>query len=252
MNSTFLRVLVLALAVLSIPRAFAAGDEDWHFTITPYLWLPSVDTKLSVRDEPIEVGTNTNSFDVFSKLDYGFLVLGEVRKGKLGLFYDFQTLKLSDDGTIYTAEPRDFNYDLTFADATLALEYRVVDHPRFTLDALAGARALYAKVSIDVDAVASDRELKGEQTHVWVDPIIGGKCHYQINEHWGLAAYGDVGGFGVGSQLTAQVMGSVQYWFTDSVALQVGYRFFTDNFENGGFKFDTKLYGPVIGLTFAF
>src|SRR3954471_14025039 len=79
-----------------------ASDDDLRFSITPYLWLPSVDTQLSIRDEPIENGTDTNSFDVLSKLDFVMLVGGEVRKGKVGIVYDFQFIKLSDDGSIDT------------------------------------------------------------------------------------------------------------------------------------------------------
>src|SRR3954451_20679382 len=93
---------VIGVSLLACATVATAADDPWRFSITPYLWLPSVDTKLSVRNEPIEIGTDTSSFDILSKLDFVMLLGGEVRKGKVGVVYDFQYIKLSDDGSIDT------------------------------------------------------------------------------------------------------------------------------------------------------
>jgi len=252
MSMFFTSAIVMIGALLCCTSAAVAGEDDWRFSITPYLWLPSVNTQLAVKDQPIDVQTTTEAQDILPKLDFALLVMGEAAKDKFGLVYDIEVLKVSDDGTVQINEPRHFDTTLTFAMGTLAGEYRVVDHPTFTLDVLAGAQAIYAKTSIEIDASSIAPERKGEQNKTWVDPIIGLKCHYRMGEKWSLNGYGDIGGFGVSSAFTYQVIGSVSYSFTEHLALQAGYRFFADNFESGAFKFDTKLYGPVVGLTFSF
>src|SRR3954465_13429035 len=150
------RLAVVGVSLLSCATVARAADDPWRFSITPYLWLPSVDTTLSVRDVPVEVGTGTSSFDILSKLDFVMLLGGEVRKGRVGVVYDFQYIKLSGDGSIDTPAA-DFDYSLTIADATVALEYRLVDEPKFTLDAIGGARAFYAKTSIGLEENATGR-----------------------------------------------------------------------------------------------
>src|SRR3954470_24467142 len=90
---------VMAVVGLAGDGAAAAaadtGDDAWRVTITPYLWLPSASTTLNVSQEPVEVETNTDGFNVFDNLDFALLACGEVRKGKIGLVYDFQYIKLS-------------------------------------------------------------------------------------------------------------------------------------------------------------
>ena len=82
-------VLVI-VALLCGPSSARAGDDALHFSITPYLWLPSVDNHLDVKGVPVEFGTNTNSFDILGKLDFALLVAGEARIGRFGLYYDFR------------------------------------------------------------------------------------------------------------------------------------------------------------------
>lgn len=227
-------------------------EDRWQFTITPYLWVPSLDTTLSVRDEPIEVEGEVNSFDLLEHLGYAFMVSAEARKGKFGVWFDTQGLKLGEEGTLDTPRPRDADYDLSILNATLALEYRVVQQPKFSLDVLGGARVFYADVEIDVDPAAGGPGLGGAQSEAWVDPVVGLKAQYWLGDAWAIDAYADVGGFGVSSEFTYQAFATVSYYFNENFALAAGYRVLGDRFEDGDFKFDATVYGPTVGLTFKF
>ena len=246
-------IVVATLLCGGVNTASAAGaDDDRRFALAPYLWLPGIDASLGIRDVPVDVGSDTPPYDMLGNLDFALLLAGEARQGKLGLAFDFQTVKLSDDGTIHTPNERGFDYGVTIADATLALEYRVLDTASFSLDALAGGRVIYAKVSIDLEAIVTEAPLDADQNKTWVDPIVGAKCRYHFNDKWAINAYGDIGGFGAASDLTYQALGTVSYHFDDGIALHAGYRLFADDYERGGFKLDVKLHGPVIGLAFSF
>jgi hypothetical protein len=109
-------------------------------------------------------------------------------------------------------------------------------------------------VDVDVDAGAVLPSFGGGQDKTWVDPIVGAKFHYAFAERWGLHGYGygDVGGFGVSSDLTYQLMGTISYSFNKHVMLQAGYRAFGVDFEDGSFQFDATLHGPIVALTFSF
>ena len=45
----------------------------------------------------------------------------------------------------------------------------------------------------------------------WADPLIGGRYHRELGNGFGLTAYGDVGGFGVGAHSDWQVLGTIDY-----------------------------------------
>jgi hypothetical protein len=252
------RLIVAAMVLLAVVSP-ALADDDAHFRIAPYLWVPGFDAEVGVRDISGgggggggDISSNVPPYDVLGNLDYAVMLAGEARGGKLGLVFDGQAVKLSDEGTQTTPVARGFEYEVTVADATLALEYRVVDGSNFTLDALAGARVMHGKIAVDLDATITDASLDADQDKTWVDPIVGAKCSYRIGEKWSLNGYGDIGGFDVASKLTYQAMGTVSYSFNDNIALHAGYRVFGVDYDRDDFKLDLTLHGPLIGLAFTF
>ena len=117
---------------------------------------------------------------------------------------------------------------------------------------LAGVRVVYAEASVGINETRLTPKLNGDESKWWVDPIVGVKGSYHFADKWAINGYADYGGFGTSSRYAYQLLGTVSYSFNDHIALQVGYRYWADNYENGELKFDTKLYGPVAGLTLSF
>ena len=54
------------------------------------------------------------------------------------------------------------------------------------------------------------------------------------------------------SDSTYQVLGSVSYAFTDSIAADVGYRNSKVDYDDGDFLFDASLGGPSVGFVIDF
>jgi hypothetical protein len=80
-----------------------------------------------------------------------------------------------------------------------------------------------------------------------------------LSEHWFLLFMGDVGGFGVGSELAWSVTGLLGYrWQGAGVewAVLAGYRALYQDYSEGSgtdrFRWDTTMHGPVLGLTIRF
>jgi hypothetical protein len=61
----------------------------------------------------------------------------------------------------------------------------------------------------------------------------------------------DVGGFGVGSDLTWQTILGVGWGFTESGQLDLGWRFLDVDYD-GNFAFDAQYSGPMLGLIWTF
>ena len=245
--------VLIVLATTCVGSLARAEDTQWQFNISPYIWVPSSDSELGVNGVPFEAESDTDLSNVLDVLDFAMLVNGEARYGKFALLYDVQYIKLSDhDGQTTGPAPRELDTDVTFAAGALALEYRIIEQPKFALDVFGGARVLYADVGLDVEAGVVLPALAGGQSKTWVDPIVGAKCDYQFAERWGLHGYADIGGFGVGSDLTYQLAATVSFSFNEHVALEGGYCVYDVEFEDGSFRFETLLHGPIVGLAFSF
>jgi hypothetical protein len=91
----------------------------------------------------------------------------------------------------------------------------------------------------------------------WVDPFVGLRVRHQLAPGKELQFLGDVGGFGVGSDLTWQLFGGYSFDFAvwqSTLHGVVGYRALAvDYSQDSGAsknKLDLILHGPVVGLSF--
>jgi hypothetical protein len=61
-----------------------------------------------------------------------------------------------------------------------------------------------------------------------------------------------IGGFGVNSDFTWDVMGALGYEVTDSISMIGGYRALGVDYADGDFVFDVVQHGPILGAVFRF
>jgi hypothetical protein len=139
--------------------------------------------------------------------------------------------------------------------ATMQGGYRVIDTPRFTLDALGGVRVW--RLSNDVTVTASHpaidvRSATHGESFGWVDPVVGLSAFLTLTEKISVKAQADVGGFGAGSKFTWSALATVNYVVNDHLSLSVGYKVLDVDYQRGGHVYDARLSGPVVGATWRF
>lgn len=124
--------------------------------------------------------------------------------------------------------------------------------------ARAGARAAVegrlARAEADL-AKAIERRIQtalpGEELHAskaWVDPFIGFRGRVGLNDRLYLTGRGDIGGFGVSSDLAWNVYGALGTDLTERTCVEVGYRYYQNEYASGAFLYDAALHGPFIGV----
>ncbi len=79
-----------------------------------------------------------------------------------------------------------------------------------------------------------------------VDPIIGINASVQIAKPWALVFRGDVGGFGVGSNLNYQLFGATEVQVTRHFHIQTGYRYLYTDYSSGENSYKIDMSGPQI------
>jgi opacity protein-like surface antigen len=138
----------------------------------------------------------------------------------------------------------------------LSAGYRVADD-RVKVDLIAAARTtlLDAQLNLTVTTgspLLPDGSRGTSFSESWWDPVIGVRALMPLAEKWTAVGYADIGGFGVGSDLTYQLLAGVNWQFAKSVSAKLGYRYLYQDYENNGFIWDMTSSGFYLGAGFRF
>jgi opacity protein-like surface antigen len=252
----------LALAVY-IPAAAqtetGSNVDNWQFEITPYIFAAGMNGKTGIGSVTSNVDMSFD--DILKNLDQGFMALFEASKGPWTYGLEGVYFKLKDEGANSWQGPLGSTSTGTL-DATmteqlyqLTAAYRVMDE-HTKVDVLGAAR--YTQLDADLSLAVTGPPLLPDGSHSisgtenWWDPVIGARVLQPLADAWTLAGYADIGGFGVGSKLTYQLLAGVNWQFSKSVSAKAGYRYLYQDYQNGGFIWDMKSSGFYLGAGFRF
>jgi hypothetical protein len=233
----------------SLERQSASVDSGWHFGLAPYLFATGISGTVGARGRTLEVDANFGS--VWKNLDIGLMGAFEARKGRFVILNDLVWAKLSSErdtpGPFYSTAKLGIN--LFIFDPELG--YRVVDSKKGSLDILGGVRVWSVETNLNVTTGA----LPGfdvSQRKTWAAPVVGLHGIANVTPRFFLAGKFDIGGAGIGADLTTQVYGAAGYRITKHVALIGGYRWLQVDYDDEkGFLFDTQMSGLMFGAKFS-
>ena len=242
------------------PEPVEEGASQWTTSITPVIWLAKTSSTLSIGDR--SRSTTMTAQDALGAFQSGGTARLEVNNGTWGGFADLFFINLEETSDV---GPRG-NIPLTIGvDNTIwqvAGTYRVVDKEDFDLDLLAGARGYSLDVDVTVEPFTGPAGVLAfpgrfaSRGISFTDPIVGGKAGWKLSDKWALDFYGDIGGFGAGSDFTWRLGTGAAYSVSESVSLRAGYTVIDFDYSQGsGFDrvdYESTMYGPTLGATFKF
>jgi len=219
-NKTMLRSLALTLGLACAVTA-SAQTSKWTFDATLYGLAAGMSGDVGIG--PVNADVDVGFDEILDNLEFGAM-------GKMRIGYD--RWSLSTD-VIYMG--------------------------------LGGSKG---EVSVDMDQWVGVRynNLSGEirgplgrnptGTQDWWDPIVGANFSLPFAKKFSLDLRGDVGGFGVGSDLTWQAFPFVSWHLSKSFSMQAGYRWVYTDYETGSgasrFSYDILSQGPQLGFALHF
>lgn len=229
--------------------ACAAGQshaQDWSGQVTLYGWGAGVTGDFTPFSGAPTLSFEKSLSDVIEDLDGAFFMTGLARRGNLVLFGDLTYSASSRDGLVPPGAPA--SGEVKIRSLTLAAGQRFDLGGGTTIDALGGLRAWNLDGKVSVPAAAIDVSPGAD----FVDPILAVRVNTPIADRWSLLSYADVGGFGVGSDLTWQLAVSANYQASDRLYLSVGWRHLYVDYSGRNTVFKGAMSGPLIGATFTF
>ena len=230
--------------VLLVSTAFVPEEsqaEEWNYSVTPYLWAPSLDTSLDIGPNPPVEGSGS----ILDFIDGAFLIAGEARRGPWSIFGELNYLNLKDEfGTSTTGTVAEWSVKGTMG--SLGAAYAFHDRQDVRVEGLAGLRGW------NIDIATTVLAAEASTSESWVDPFLGLRFEAPLAEQVNISGMANVGGFGVGSDQQWEAIAQVKWSVSDLVTLSGGYRHLYLDFSDGGSVIDFTMSGPFVAVGFTF
>ena len=232
-------VIILALATALLPWALRAEETNqWTFDLSLYGLAAGMSGNVAVKGVPADVDVGFDK--VWENLKFGAMGSARVGYGPWALSTEVIYMDLEAGKGPFTATAQQWLVQP-------ALEYRVC--PYFA--AYAGTR--YNNINLGLKGPLG---ISPSGTQDWWDPIVGGLVSLPIWKTISFHVKGDIGGFGVGSDLTWQAYPYFNWQISKLASVQAGYRLLYTDYETGSglnrFKYDMLTSGPQVGFTLHF
>ncbi|HXJ37618.1 MAG TPA: hypothetical protein VMS22_26620 [Candidatus Eisenbacteria bacterium] len=273
--AVLLASLTLALAEETVESGAteAPPPKKWEFEARPYAWISGTFGSMTVKGNTVHLATTPS--DVFHLLIHGNAF---ALAGYFALRYDQWSVFVDSDGgyleetvreTIptqlctLTVQAKD---KVKFATTDVGFGYRLGEwtlpnrERRVTLGVYAGMRYMHFgnKLNLGVGVVHGVQRA-GEVKDVfdWADPMIGVQWTAPLFDAVSLDFRGDIGGFGVSSNLIWGLDGMVKVWvpwtpFSLHPYATAGYRVVAFDRGSSADNSNLQLRGPTAGVGFTF
>jgi len=271
------------------PLTPAPAIPGWTFSLTPYAWAISLDGSATVKGRTTDV--DANFFQIldhtqFPKNLFELAALGEARYDRFALLTDIVYLKAGLGASITRSRSIDAIGGAVGASANLKLEFVIAEFAAAyeiarwnglfspgsstALDLYAGGRAWWQHAETDLTVSGTlnvlDLSLTREgffsssKSVSWVDPLVGARLRHQFAPTWNFVLSGDVGGFGVGSKFSWQVLALLEHETcrsnTATWSAMLGYKALNADYSQGSgltlYNYDLTIHGPIFGVTARF
>lgn len=246
----FAAQLATAQPVPSATTSPTSLQDEWNFSITPYLWGMGVRGSLSHNNvsKPVKVTLG----DLLSDLKFLAMLTAEARTPQYGLYLDalYGDLGKSVAKVVGRAD-LNANVSAQLSMITLAPNFRLYSSKTSHVDGLIGARYLGLNTKTTVSDSALNVSNQYKITENLTTAVAGVKGRFNLGDsNYFVPFYVDAGG-GQHSSFTSQAylgIGRAYDWGDVSlVAKNVYY-----NFKVSNSNVDLNMFGAAVGVTFRF
>lgn len=234
--------LTIAGAVMILPDPAAAQSaSEKKYQMALYLQAAGMDG--TVGAGPVTADVNLSFSDVLENLQFGAMGAFRADLGRRAFMSDVMFLALGASKNNAVADVDEWVVEVDGA-------YSVNDR----LEILAGARIVSLDAGVVVTRPAGT--LSAGPSETWVDPLVGARVTVPFAKRWQFIGRGDIGGFGVGSDLAWNAVASVDVQLKEKLSLRFGYRWLDWNYDKGTgadrFVYDVLVSGPAFALVLHF
>lgn len=239
----------LILAAPPLAAQDSGGDDAEparSAQVTVYAWLAGATGEFRPFAGAPTIGFDSGFGEVIEDLDAAFFANALFRRDRFVATADLSYAALSREGRVPPGIPA--SGKVSQLAITALAGARVEDSAPVSVDLLAGARLwnLDGRVSVPLAGVA----LAPDKT--FVDPILATRINARLAPRLSALVQADIGGFGVGSDFTYQLTGTLNYRASRRLFVSAGWRHLHLDYADAGTRFEGSQTGPIIGITHRF
>ncbi|QIB34603.1 hypothetical protein [Ancylobacter pratisalsi] len=235
------------------PTTVAPLTSDWQFQATFYGWATAMNGDVGVRGLP-PASVDLSAYDALTNLDGALMGAFSGKKGDWSFLFDVVYASLSDGVTFgpLGGSRASLGVKQTIFSGLVGYRMPLGLPDNVDLSATVGFRYQHLSGDFNFTNAYVPLAVSTKGTQDWIDPTIGLQLNYAIDEKWFINAIADVGGFGVGSKITAQGFATLGYMWTPSISTAIGYRAIYTDYENDGFVYNVTQHGAFLSLGYHF
>lgn len=242
------------LALTLSGTAVAAGESDWNYNLSPYIWLSGSSGEVSSIPGQPAIPFDLSAKDAVEDNEVSYMLVFQGKKDKHGFLLDLIYTDTTSDEDVVPALGLEVQATSKNTMLSAAYVYEVHNEGGTVVDVFGGLRYW------DVDSILKFKGGRGllagqkiKNSEDWVDPVGGVKIHHRFDDsNLYMSGWLAVGGFGVGSDSFYDTSINVGYQWSDTIGTTIGYRLFDVDYDDNGFVYDAKNDGLTLGLTWKF
>jgi hypothetical protein len=244
--------MTLVAGVCSADDAAAEANDLWDVQVGLPFWATGLDGEVGVRGRSAHVDEDFS--DIVDILDFAIGLNTEVRYQRRWLFFaNMSYVQTTADaepgrrlaGTIDEVQLKQKEYDVDFG-----IGYNLFPHSAFRIEPFVAGRVTWLDAEISLAVPGTNPEFDGSKA--WADPIVGVMLKFPANSFLSFFAEGDIGGFGVSSDLTWQINAGGELKLGRHFYSRLTWRHQETDLEDGDFIYDVRKSGPQLELGFRF
>jgi hypothetical protein len=268
------RIIALPIVLLSFAMDLAHADNDSTlmgknparvvFMIEIPIWFPGSRGTFTIGDNTLNGDSKLN--EVFSqyfksdtKVDYYYVGKFAVTLNKWQLQGDIFGGKLHNTITFSFEQTHLADMELATIMPRMIVGYQVFEHSfkrrplkrRLEFWPYAGCRFYHVNIKNNSSSVLPEFEINKN----WIDPLIGFRIQMTLNR-FAISFENDIGGFGVGSDITYWFQISGEFKAAKFLAIKLGWIYMNINYNDSkrdeSFNYKMVLQGPLAGIIFNF
>lgn len=235
--------------------------KPFSFSIIPYAWFTSVGGTVGYGPYGEKYGFNKSFSDAVKYLKMAAAFAGKIKYERVSFVFDVSYLNLKGFGTeipenLTSPQILSSNWTVKQALYDLFLTYLFPSKSKSVMvDIYAGGRLWNLDVeSTIIDNNTSNNVKMGQYTNSWFDPVIGVNAEYVLSKDMKWAAWtkGDIGGFGVNSQMTWQMNAGFAYMLSPHFPLALGFKYVGVNYDKDARNWTVNEYGLTLGIGYRY
>lgn len=231
-------------------NAGTATAEDIDFKASLYGWGIGIGTEIETPRGTIERDISFD--DLFDDLEIAALGSFEAQTRGFSLIFDVQYFELETDiDRPLSVGLVDADADTKFGVATAYGLYRIYDGTRTKVELGGGIRHTNLDLGVTLTAGGLTTEVFSSDRSE-TDPLIALRAAHDLAEDWKLTGMLDYGGFGIGTDQTAQATAILEYDWTKRWSGALGYRYLTYDSTTDFGDITIDYSGPILGLSYTF